>query len=138
MSMVGIPEDVRRFLLEHIESYEQLEVLIHLRKQPDRSSSSEAIASASSIPLAAVEAALEDLREAGLAEVSSRGAAPEWRYVALQPDVDATIVRLSQAYEENAIDIVKLMNANAIERVRTSAIRAFANAFIVGRSKKRG
>jgi hypothetical protein len=136
MATEEIPEDVRSFLLDHIESYAQIEILALLRKQPDRSFSPEAAAAASNIPESAAEQALVDLHKSGVLVVTARSGRQEFRYDPRLPATDRTVERLLQAFGDNPIAIVKLMNATAMERVRTSAMRAFANAFVL-RSKKK-
>ena len=49
-----------------------------------------------------------------------------------------TLARLVEVYEEQPIEIIKLMSANAIERVRTAALRAFADAFVLHKGKDNG
>jgi DNA-binding IscR family transcriptional regulator len=136
MATDEIPEDVRSFLLEHIESYAQLEVLALLRKQPARGFSSEAAAAEANLPESAAEAALDELRRSGVLELTVLNGRQGFRYRPRKPETDRTVARLLQAFEENPIAIVKLMNATAMERVRTSAMRAFANAFVLARKKK--
>lgn len=130
-----IPEDVRRFLFEHVEGYDQLEVLVLLRGQTGRGLSADELAGASKIPVALVDTALEELCRTGFVERLTGQAGGEHRYLPRPTDHVETIERLSQVYRENPLGIVKLMNANALERVRTSAMRAFANAFVLGGKK---
>ena len=49
--------------------------------------------------------------------------------------IDATIEALARVYEERRLDVIKRMTANAIERVRTAAIRTFSDAFLLRRKK---
>ena len=51
---------------------------------------------------------------------------------------DAIIGSLERLYRDEPIQIMQLMSANAIERLRTSTIRAFADAFVVRKDKGRG
>lgn len=138
MATEEIPEDVRSFLLEHIASYAQLEVLTLLQKQPARSFTPEVAALEANIPESAAETALEELHESGVLDVTARDGRDEFRYRPREPGMDRTVERLLVAFKENPIAIVKLMNATAMERVRTSAMRAFANAFVLGRKKRDG
>jgi hypothetical protein len=45
---------------------------------------------------------------------------------------------LLEVYESNRIELMMLLSANAIERMRTGALRAFADAFVIGRNRKDG
>jgi hypothetical protein len=124
-----IPEDVRRFLLEHVEGYEHLEVIALLRPEPGRAHSPDAVAAVSELPASAAEAALSDLQRSGILVMETDHAGPRYRYFPQLPEVEATITRLLDTHRENPLGIVKVMNAVSIERVRSSARRAFAGAF---------
>lgn len=138
MTIEEIPEDIRLFLLEHVESYEQLDILALLRPQADRSFSCDDIAGATGMSLSAVETALDGLRQGGILSGSADRGGQRFRYTPSDPEIDGLVERLLRAYKENPLGIVKLMSANAIERVRTYAIRAFANSFVLERKKKDG
>jgi hypothetical protein len=128
-----LPAAVRAFLREHIETYEQLELLLLLRQQPLEAWSTRRLAERRSYPLDLVEEALEGLARARTVErVPSTG---EVRYAPLDSVQRATIDDLASAYERNPLAIIKLMSANSIERVRTAAILTFAEAFVIGRKK---
>lgn len=137
MTSDEIPEDMRSFLLAHVESYEQLDVLALLRTQADRGLSAEEVADGTKVPLAAAETALEGLHESGiLAQAHHRGG-PRFHYAPREPALDALVDRVLRAYRESPLGIVKLMSTNAIERVRTHAIRAFASSFVSGKEEER-
>lgn len=137
MATDEIPDDVRRFLSEHIESYEQLEILVLLQKQPGSALTSAAVAATSSLPESAAEVGMTELHRSGLLERRVIGNVAEFRYRPQSQDTVKTVEHLVKTYRESPIQIVKLMNANAIERVRTSAMRAFANAFVLDRRNKK-
>jgi hypothetical protein len=48
------------------------------------------------------------------------------------------VEQLIALYDAQPIETVKHVSANAIERVRTAAFRAFADAFVIRRSKDNG
>jgi len=133
-----VPEDVRLFLRDHIESYEQLELLLLLRNERDVSWTAETLSTRVRMPSSLVSAALSELHAAGFVAVSSEGGEERHRYLLLPGELEATICKLAQVYREQPIEIVKLMSANAIERVRTAALRTFADAFILRKDKTRG
>ena len=45
---------------------------------------------------------------------------------------------LAQAYASRPIEVLSVLSADALERKRTSAIRMFADAFLIGGRKKDG
>jgi hypothetical protein len=85
-----------------------------------------------------VEAALQHLLDVRLASVETSAGVRVFRYGHERTDVDATVGALVRAYDQNRLEIVKLMNANAIQRLRNAALKTFADAFILGGKKKDG
>jgi hypothetical protein len=129
------PEDTNRLLRDHIESYEQLELLILLRTEPNHLWTLEALSARLAIPAPLVSLALDGLRSSGLVETQTRAGNKHHAYVVQSDRVEATVGRLIQAYRENPIPIIKQMSANAIERVRAGALSTFADAFILRKGK---
>jgi hypothetical protein len=43
--------------------------------------------------------------------------------------------RLAIVYGEHRLEVMRLLSAHALERIRNSAARAFADAFVIGRKK---
>jgi len=132
------PPDVQELLREHIESYEQLELLLIIRADMESVWTEETLATRFRIPTSLVLAALDGLESAGFIEVRRQGSEQRYVYLRQSDKVEATISSLAMAYRENPIPIVKLMSANAIERLRTAALRTFADAFILKKDKNRG
>jgi len=133
-----LPEDVRALLHEHIESYEQLEVLLLLRRERYEEWTVAGLATRLHIREELVGSALDGLKASGL--VSTTAAAPALR-VAYRPassGLDAAADRLDREYAEHPIRIIQLMSANAIDRVRTAALHTFADAFVLKKDKKGG
>jgi hypothetical protein len=131
-----VPEDVRAFLSRYIDSYDQLEILLLLRRE--RSDwTAEDLRSRVKVSLSQIEAALAALCSHGLVQAVS----PEKsHYIAVsRPDaLDETISRLAGIYASRPIEIIRLMSTNAIERVRTSALRAFVDAFVLRKDGRDG
>jgi hypothetical protein len=129
-----ISDDVKTLLRDCIESFEHLEVLLLLHRKPDDTWTADAVVAASMLNLA------EDIATDALAHLHRwkliEGEARRYRY---NPSnrLDATIRALATVYEEDRLEVMRLMNQNAIERVRTSALRAFADAFFVGGGGKK-
>jgi hypothetical protein len=130
--------DVQKLLRDHIESYEQLELLLIMRANRGLSWTEDTLSGRLRIGSSLVRGALEGLESAGfLAGRADRGE-KHYVYVCQSDDVEATIGRLDAAYREYPIPIIKLMSANAIERLRTAALRTFTDAFILRKDKDRG
>ena len=137
MAADDLPEDVQRLLRDYIESYEQLELLLLLRTELDPWTV-EALSARLRIPASLVLLALDGLQRIGFVAARPLGAEKQYAYIAQNSGGEATLERLVQAYREHPIPILKQMSANAIEGVRTAALRAFADAFILRKDKKDG
>jgi hypothetical protein len=130
-----LPEDVRALLKAHIESYEQLETLLLLRRERYEQWTAEGLAARLRVGAQLIEPALAGLKASGLVELT--GAAPaRFAYRPASPELDAATGRLEREYAERPILIIQLMSANAIERLRTAALHTFADAFVLKKDKK--
>jgi hypothetical protein len=133
----GVPADVQAFLREHVESYEQLEVLLRLRLQPDRSWTPLDVASELRISDELGLAALRFLCRERLLGVDVGRGVLLFRYAPQSAELVELIPRLAIAYEENRLEVMRLMTANAIDRLRLGPMNRLANAFLLGRKKNR-
>jgi predicted transcriptional regulator len=140
MQAEELPEDLQSLVRDHIESYEQLELLLLLRAERGVAWTGEALSARLRISSTLVSEALAKLQSGGFVVASTAEApgGPTHAYRVQADDLEATIERLSQAYKEQPMPIIKLMCANSIERVRTAALRTFADAFILRKDKDRG
>jgi hypothetical protein len=113
MSCAEIPDDVQALLRDHIESYEQLEILLLLRREVGKTWAAEQISERLGISAALAADALAALRSSRLVAAQDE---PETRY-AYAPGkaaLEETVNRLASDYATSArIEIIKLMSANA-------------------------
>lgn len=135
-STEDLPEDVRALLNEHIESYEQLEVLLLLRRERYEEWTVDGLATRLHVREELVGSALEGLKAAGLVVATS--STPRFAYRPTSSGLDAAAGRLDREYAERPIRIIQLMSANAIERVRTAALHTFADAFVLKKKDSDG
>lgn len=138
MSQPGIPENVRLLLATSIETYDQLAMLLLLLERPNEELTAQRVAELLNVSPAAAQSSLEHLGAADLLIASGDANAPRYRYGPGRPELDQAARGLAQAYQDRRVEVMQLMSANAIERVRSGAIRLFADAFLLGRSKKDG
>lgn len=122
-------------LREHVETYEQLEALLLLQRDPKRTWSADAAGAALKISPEAAADALDHLSGRGLLAIAPSGSGRLFRYAPTRAHTDEAVERLAREYDQNRLEIIKLMSAYAIERLRTAAIRAFAGAFVLGRKE---
>jgi Mn-dependent DtxR family transcriptional regulator len=132
-----IPADVRTLLDERIHTLEQLEAIILVRKGGREDWSGEEVADLLHISIESASEALQRLAQAGVLEAIELPAHGV-RYRGFTKRFEALVDRLLEVYESNRIELMMLLSANAIERMRTGALRAFADAFVVGRKRKDG
>ncbi|HEU4452020.1 MAG TPA: hypothetical protein VFR81_03135 [Longimicrobium sp.] len=120
--MPGIPEDVRRFITDHIESAEQLDALVLLHSQPQRAWSAEEVSQAIfSVPQSTARS-LEALERGGLA--AGEGHPPAYRYAPGNAETDARVAAVAAAYRANRVEVVKL-----VFTPRPDPVRSLADAF---------
>ena len=117
-----IPEEVKRFLAEHVESAEQLDTLVLLHNHPARAWTAEEVSQAIyTVPQAAAKT-LARLEETGLV-AGEGGSPPAWRY-APGPQLHPSIAALADTYRTQRVAVVKHLYAS-----RVDPVRSFADAF---------
>jgi hypothetical protein len=130
-----LPDDVRELLHEHIESYEQLETLLLLRRERYEEWTVEALAARLHVHAELVETALAGLEAGGL--VKATAAAPaRFAYRPTSSRLDAACGRLEREYAERPILVIQRMSAHSIERLRTATLHTFADAFVLKKKDK--
>ncbi|ABS24303.1 MarR family transcriptional regulator [Anaeromyxobacter sp. Fw109-5] len=128
-----IAHDIRAFLLAYVESYEQLEILLLLHREA-AAWQPPGVADALKIPLSSAAASLDELAARGLLRRERGG----YRFDPGDPSVACLVAGLARAYEERRVAVIDLMSANAMDRIRRSALRTFAEAFRLRGTKKDG
>jgi len=133
MSADEIPESVQRFLFEHIHSFEELEIVVLLNRDVTQRWTEESIAGQLKIAVNLVADALKAVRNRGIVETFTESGTV---FHVISANYKAELSEVAAVYERHRLEIVMLMGRNAIERVRTGAVRTFADCFFVG--KRRG
>jgi hypothetical protein len=141
-----LSQDVLALLRNSIEAYEELEVLLLLHRSRERGWTVAELSERLRLSEDLISAAVARLAAASLAGVAPGGpegsgpltARKSYQYRAATPALDATIGELAAAYSDNPVTVIRAMSAHSIQRVRTAALRAFADAFIFKRNKDRG
>jgi len=135
MSPEALPEEVQRLLRAHVPTYEHLAVLLLLYRERGRMWSIQELGQALRIASKLMDCALADLIRAGLVQIASHEPEPQYRYGAAQ-SVDAAVALLAREYSDNPVGVVKFLSAGAIQRLRTSALRAFSDAFVITKRER--
>jgi len=129
MPQEGLSEDIRRFLRLHVNSIEQLEILLRLNAIAPQSESSAAIASALYLSPESVEARLNAYVQKGVVLRSS--GSPAQYELKHDPGIRRHIDSLAKLYRERRVSIINEIFSNP-----NDAIQTFADAFIIGRKKE--
>ena len=114
---------VKRLINEVIDSFEKLEILVHVHRAGYKLESAAAIAKAIAVPLDEVDKCIVVLQREGVFDANG-----PWRSA-----VDALV----NMYDDDRIEVLNLMTRAAMDRVRKEAARVFADAFVL-RPKKKG
>lgn len=130
-----ISQELRSFLRERIHSYEQLELLLLARQMPTQAWSLESAAQRLKVPDPVTLEAINELHAGGLLELVLTGEKRVYRYKPATPELARLADELAHAFAEERLALVRLMNENAVERVRTAAMRMFADSFVLGRKR---
>ena len=134
MADTAIPEYVQQLLRDHIHTYEQLEILMLLHKQPGVVWTLDGLSERLKISDSLVDEALQQLIASGLTVVEgARGGLSRYRVNA--PDAQTLVDALARVYADNPMALMHLLTVNAIERMRTQAVRMFADAFLIRKKK---
>ena len=125
-------------LLAQVESYEQLAMLLLAHREPLRQWSEAEFAATLKIPAQLVSTAITGLLAAGLLSGNSESDSPRYSYAASAMP-DEAVGRLAQEFSQNPARVMRVLSANAIERLRASALHTFADAFVLKkRDRDRG
>jgi hypothetical protein len=122
------PEDVRQFIAEHINSVAELEVLLLLKGQPDRTWSADDISRALYTTPEMAATQLAELQARGLL-----GAAEGVRVYQYRPgseELHRLISRLEEIYQQRRVSVITQIYSKPVDRVRT-----FADAFRLRKEK---
>jgi hypothetical protein len=118
-----IPDDVKAFLLQRIDSIAQLEALLLLRTNAALSWGAEALAKRLYITGQETAAILRHLQANGFL-VATEDASDMYRYEPAAPDLAQMVDRVAELYARYLIPVTQLIHAKPLTRVQE-----FADAF---------
>jgi len=128
---------VQDLIRERVHSTESLEALLLVRSEPQRDWAHADVASSLRISVALTRAALEALVRSELCQTTDIERGPV-RYAPRSEGLAQAVSELARSYEEHRLEVLVFISQSAISRVRTSAIRTFAEAFRFADRKKDG
>lgn len=130
----AIEADMIELLRERVVSLEQLEALLMLHREVGRAWTLAEIAERLSVSALVLEAELDALVTAGLVVRRDGG----WAYAPRDARSGEIVARLAALYPVRRLEVLRLLSDLAVQRIRGSAARAFADSFVIGRRKKDG
>lgn len=124
MSQADIPQVVRAFIAQNIESAELLETLLLVHSAPERQWTPDDVArSIYTVPASAIRR-LEQLVALRLAARAAGDADPAYRYAPGTPEQARQVDALATAYRANRVAVINLVYASPPD-----PLRSFADAF---------
>ncbi|MGH7629805.1 MAG: hypothetical protein ACREOF_10575 [Gemmatimonadales bacterium] len=130
MAGKALPDAVVRFLNGHIDSVEQLEVLLLLHRAAESAWTAEMVAAALYTQPASAARRLAALHADGLIEQGA-GQTGAYRYVPNPSDAGEMISTLADTYRERRVAVVTAIASKPMENVR-----AFSDAFRLRRKEE--
>lgn len=127
--MGDFPEDVKRFVLEAINSVYQLEALLLLRQAPDKTFSVAEVGQALYTPPEAIEEKLAEFLARGVLQ-PAEGPQRLYRYAPRDAALAAVIDRLAETYKQRRVAVISLIYSKPQDQVQ-----AFADAFRLRKEK---
>ncbi|MGH7518963.1 MAG: hypothetical protein ACREOC_16110 [Gemmatimonadales bacterium] len=130
MAAKALPDDIVGFLNQHIDSVEQLEVLLLLHRAAESTWTAEMVAAALYTQPASAARRLAALHTDGLIEAAPRQPGG-YRYVPEPSGAGEMISNLADTYRERRVAVVTAIASKPMENVR-----AFSDAFRLRRKEE--
>lgn len=125
-----LSEAVRTLLREHLTSFEELELLLFLHAHAGEPFTLPALCQRTGIPHELAARAVAALERHQL--IRSSTAAPfTFRFAPPAAHLNNMTDDLARLYREQRAAIMAEMSVNAINRIRSGSLRAFADAFVI-------
>lgn len=132
-----LSSSVLSFLRERVGDLEQLQILLLLHAESESLWTPEAVASRLRMDDGVTARSLDDLRRNSLVDEAAGGEGRAFRYRPASTALAALVDELATVFAEASFEVMRAMNAIAVERMRTSAMKAFANSFVLGDEGKK-
>lgn len=123
MSQLEIPAPVQKFILDHVNSVEQLETLLLLHRFPSSEFTVLDVSRSLYSSEDSIYRRMEDLRAIGLVTCVD-APAKRYRYSPPSNEVAATITGLAEAYQVRRVSVITMIFSKG-----TQNLRAFTDSF---------
>lgn len=115
--------EIRRFIGEHIDSAEQLEILLLLHRSPDKDFAAQDVSQVIYTVPASATMRLEALVAGGFL-ASSGGADPRYRFAPRSQELRRQVDTLAAAYRADRVSVIKMIFSRPPDQ-----LQSFADAF---------
>jgi hypothetical protein len=122
-----IPADIQRFLADNIRSIAQLELLLMLHRERQRTWTVADAARELYTAVSMTEPLLESLRAIGLVNLQG----DQYQYAPKSKQLDQTVGELSQLYQQRRVTIINLIYSAPVQKLQD-----FADAFRIRKPKE--
>lgn len=129
LSQNAIPPDVRRFVAEQITSADQLDILLLMHAQPERSWTARQVSEAVFTVPTLATMRLEELVARGLL-TSTGGPDPAYRYEPVSGELRDRLDGLASAYRANRVGVIQLVFQKPAD-----PLQSFSDAFRLRRDE---
>lgn len=131
MSREEIPDSLKRFIGDHIDSVEALEILLLLKNEPERFWSAEEISVRLRSNVRAIEIRLLRLHREGLLRIQDIDRNLKFRYDPKDEALHKQVTELAEAYLVRRFSIISVIYSGVSE-----GVQSFADAFRLGGRKE--
>lgn len=111
MTAKGLSEEVKKFITEHINSFEQLEGLLLLHSHPQQEWTAQEVSQ--ELHLSQASAAMR--------LVAREASEPLYRYHPQKPDFEPTVDSLAKLYPDYRFTVINLIFSKPLDKIKTLA-----------------
>jgi DNA-binding MarR family transcriptional regulator len=120
--MAELPDDVDRFIMRHVDTLEQLEILLLLRAHRSRSFSAREVTAELRLGAGSASERLADLEARGF--LAAQGDPPLYAYSPDSAETERVINAVATCYSERKVSVI-----TRIFTPRSDVLRSFADSF---------
>lgn len=132
MTTQGLSEEIKKFIIEQINSLEQLEILLLLHSHPEREWTAQEVSQELRLSQTSVVDRLADLQSRGLL-TAREDSALLYQYQPQKPELRATVDSLARLYPDYRVTVINLIFSKPLDKIQT-----FADAFKLRKDKDNG
>jgi len=129
VSPQDLPFNILAFLQERIAGTSELAALFLVRSDALRGWSAAAVAEQLELPESWAGPALEGLCDAELLVADETETEQRFWYRPATPALESVVTVLSEIYDDQRSDVLRILSDKAVERIRAAAAKTFSGAF---------